>query len=209
MKNISITRALSELKLLDQRIEQATRKNFIGITTGKFPVRGYDTQKDFDTETKGNLQRVESLIKERQSIKSAIVLSNAKTNVVIGGNTMTVAEAIEQKQSIVYRKNLLNQLSHQVNTADRTIKDHNRNQESKLQSLLETMYGKATDRKDKNDNIEATTKSFWETQGANAADPCKLNEVVEKLSDEINAFESEVDFTLVESNTVTKIEVAD
>ena len=47
------------------------------------------------------------LISRRNKIKSAIIMSNAKTVVEVAGKQMTVAEAIDKKSSIEYEKELL------------------------------------------------------------------------------------------------------
>ena len=104
---MSIHQALSELKLLDSRIERAINSGrFIGtkkLVESKVS-QTRTTVKDFNVSAKADLESVRALIERRSEIKSKIVASNAKTKVTIGGTKYTVAEAIERKSSISYEE---------------------------------------------------------------------------------------------------------
>lgn len=56
--------------------------------------------------------KVMGLISYRHKIKALVVQSNACTKVIVGKEEMTVAEAIERKQSIQYEKDLLEVMQH-------------------------------------------------------------------------------------------------
>lgn len=102
MESISITRALSELKLLDKRILKGIKDaDFLSYEINKKNVL-----KTF--EPKEQLQSVEDLIARRSTLKSKIMESNASTKVKIAGKEMLVIEAIEMKETIQYKKQLLN-----------------------------------------------------------------------------------------------------
>ena len=63
-----------------------------------------------ESRAKADYQSIEALIKRRNAIKSAIVVSNATTKIEVAGVKMTVAEAIERKTSISYDIQLLDKL---------------------------------------------------------------------------------------------------
>ncbi|MCP4369761.1 MAG: hypothetical protein GY797_16855, partial [Deltaproteobacteria bacterium] len=108
---MTISRALAELKLLDKRIRGTIEKGtFAGLAQGKKSITGYETNDEFIKTAKSSIQSAQDLIKRRQAIKSAIVNSNAKTEVTIADKKMSVAEAIERKSSIEYEKLLLQKL---------------------------------------------------------------------------------------------------
>ena len=89
---ISVTRALAEVKSLNDRIEKATRGSvFVSITTGGKVTNGGDLQATSNA-LKANLQSVNDLIDRRNLVKGAIIRSNAVTNVTINGLEMSVAE---------------------------------------------------------------------------------------------------------------------
>ena len=97
-EKMTIHKALCELKTLDARITKC-----IGETEYVFAnkhsndkVNGM-TVAAYCDEIKSGYQRVTDLIKRRDAIKRAVVLSNAVTKVTVGGKEYTVAEAIEMK----------------------------------------------------------------------------------------------------------------
>lgn len=198
-EKISITRALSELKLLDKRINKLIENSiFIDYT-----INGKTSE---DTYTpKEDLQAINDLIDRRKSIKSGIMMSNASTMVTIGGKEMTVIDAIEMKSSIVYKKMLRSKLHVQWNSTLADIQDINDNVEVRLDKLLQANFGKES--KTKDSETEAISKPFLDRNRAVLSDEIGVKDVYNKLDDEIDKFESEVDFTLSESNSTTFIEV--
>ena len=116
---MSIHQALSELKLLDNRIERAISSGrFIGT---KKLVESKVSQtrtsvKEFNERAKADLDSVRALIERRSAIKSKIVASNATTKVIIGGTEYTVAEAIERKELQLDAIEKLRQLRNEVMT---------------------------------------------------------------------------------------------
>lgn len=53
--------------------------------------------------------------------------------------------------------------------------------------------------------MEKSRRLFLERLEPNLIDPSNLRQVITELDETIDMFETEVDFTLSESNTVTKI----
>lgn len=204
---ITITRALAELKLLDKRIQRSINDSVLaGYTVGKKIMTGFNSVEEIEQRAKSDYQSIQDLIKRRNDIKGAIVVSNATTRVEIAGNTMTVAEAIERKSSIDYDKMLLNRLrstySSIVNQVDRV----NEEVKNRLDRQLEVLYGK--EGKSKAIENEELTKAFKEDNEAKMIDSLNLKNRIEKLTKDIEDFETEVDFVLSESNTITRIDVA-
>ncbi|MND95959.1 hypothetical protein D3C80_882280 [compost metagenome] len=205
MTQISITRALAEVKQLNDRIERGTRSTvFITTTVGGKMQSGQDK----DTVTgvlAGNLQSVQALIARRKVLKSAVVRSNAITEVVINSSKMTVAEAIERKASIQLEKNLLTTLRQQLAQVQGHIERGNVQMQARLDSMILTAVGK--DRKATEDEIDAISKPFVASNKTEALDPSNLPEVVRKLEADIEGFELEVDFALSESNARTTVAI--
>lgn len=204
MSTMSIQRGLSELKLLDKRISSSmSGATFVSITIGNKPVVGYKDNDAFKEDALSKYQQVTDLINRRNSIKSAIVKANATTEVKIGEEVMTIAEAIERKTSIQYEKDLLRNMKYQYVNA---INDYNHKEDlfkSKLDKHLETLYGNEGKAVIK-DNKEAI-KPFLELNEPNFIDPIDLKKKIEELEMSIHIFESEVDFILSEINVKTDI----
>ncbi|MED4531716.1 hypothetical protein ABET51_22235 [Metabacillus fastidiosus] len=203
---MSITRALAELKLLDKRIQSTMKTTpFISFAVGDKPVNGFATTKEFEDKAKSTYQSTLDLIKRRNIIKSAIVLSNATTSVEIAEEKYTVAEAIERKTSIEYEQKLLEKMKREFAATTRQVEDINDEVKEQLDRQLEILYGREA--KLKVDESNELTKSYREKHEAKTVDPLKLRDTYEKLEKRIDEFLTEVDFVLSTSNTLTEIEV--
>ncbi|QNO00587.1 hypothetical protein QGX17_gp122 [Pseudomonas phage phiPsa381] len=204
MTQISVTRALAEVKALNDRIEKATRQaTFISVTVGGKVPNGSDLQATTNT-IRANLQSVQDLIARRQAVKGAVVRSNAVTEVVINGVTMTVAEAIERKGSIDKERTLLAVLQQQLNQNRVAVERNNVTMNQKLDMMIQTAVGK--ERKATEEELEAISKPYTASNITAPLDPNGLEAVIAKLESEINGFVFEVDFVLSEANAKTLIE---
>lgn len=195
---ISITRALTELKTLDKRIQKA-------IDSGSFvSYQGQFYKPDEQTRSaQANFQSITDLLERRKKIKSSIVMCNAVTKVTICGKEMTVAEAIETKSSIKHLENLLNRLKAQFAQANKTVEQLN----DKVRRDLEGKT-KMTNEKDegKIDLVEFST-TYMDMHGVKLYDPIKISSKIEEIETYVTGFKSEVDFVLTEKNSTTFIEV--
>lgn len=204
MTEISVTRALAQVKSLNDRIQRATAQAFVSNTTGGKHPSGKAAQ-EVGELLKANLQSVQALIEQRNALKGAIVRSNAVTTVEIAGVTRTVAEAIERKTSIALEQALLNTLrqqqAQQVSVVERT----NVQVAQRLDQLIQTAVGK--DRQVSAADLAAITGPFEAQNKAEVLDPNDLTKVIESLAADIDAFLLEVDFALSEVNATTKVTV--
>ena len=92
------------------------------------------------------------LIRNRNTLKAAIVKSNAITYLEIGDKTMTVAEAIERKNSIQYEKDLLLAMKAQYASATVTVNKENTKVDNKVDELIQSFVSRDTTKKfDKNE----------------------------------------------------------
>ena len=148
MRKISITEALNELKLYDSKITKAiTNATFCGAAKKSSDKVGVVKKEDFDERAKASYQSVTDLIANRNSLKSAIVKSNAITEVTVADKVMTVAEAIERKNSIEYDETLLNEMKRQYANATATVDKENKKVDAQIDKLLETFTGRDSDKK--------------------------------------------------------------
>lgn len=208
MRKISITEALNELKLYDSKITKAiTNAKLAGATKKSSDKIGVVKKEEFIERAKASYQSVTDLIANRNSLKSAIVKSNAITEVTINGKTMTVAEAIERKNSIEYDEQLLNAMKTQYVTATSSVDKENKKVDTKVDELIQTLVGKDSDKKIEKDAIEAIEKPYREKNEWELVDPIKIFDEMLKLEAEIDGFNNEVDTRIVLSNATTFIEV--
>lgn len=203
---ITITEALSQLKVLDSRINKEIQsQNPIAVCqVGKLPT-GFSSIDEFNSNAKSKSKSVLDLIKLRNSIKSEIVKSNALTEVTISGIVYTVAGAIERKNSINYEKELLIQYTSLYNKTLSNQETLTNTAQTKLDSLITATFGK--DSKVDPENIKSISDQFWKQNEIKLCDPLKLLDVINTMSNNIEEFISNVDVQLTISNSTQFIEV--
>lgn len=202
---ISVTRALAQIKSLDARITEATAGNAFITYQINGKTAGGSKVSEVETVLKANLQSVKDMITQRQALKATVVASNAVTMVEIAGCTMTVAQAIERKTSIQQERALLQQLKVQFLRASKEVENGNQQMQVRLDKLIETAVGK--DRKVDQAEIAAIVEPFKAANEVKLVDPAGIQQVIQELENNINAFMTEVDYALSEINAVTHIHV--
>ncbi|MGE7912067.1 hypothetical protein [Lysinibacillus xylanilyticus] len=205
-KKLSIHRALTELKMLNNRIEAATNEVSLVLANRKSngKINGVEIQ-EYEKQMQASYDKVVSLVDYRNRIKAQVVESNAKTKVIVGKEEMTVAEAIERKQSIQYEKELLEVMQQQYRSAINTVAKENDALPAKLETYLVNILGN----KDKQspEEVKLHTETFMKRNEYELIDPMNVKKKIETLSNRIEEFESEVDAVLSESNATIFIEV--
>jgi len=197
---ISVTQALSELKLLRKRIESVT--NNAVFTTLKKASDMVDAVK-FSTQATASYQSFTDLVARYNGLKSAIVISNATTKVTIGGTMYTVADAVERKRSIELEKGLMNLMKRQHTITMAEYERHQQMEQQRVDRLLTTEL--ANDAKTNVEVVQQLTATFLAQNKATVLDPLNLSEKIEALGKSIEDFETQVDYTLSESNGRTMI----
>lgn len=209
---MSITRALNEVKLLDAKIQKKINgTQFIDSKMAK--AKNVNSSQmdadDFINEVKSSMQSINDLIKRRKEIKSKIVESNASTVIEVAGKKMTVADAIERKTSVGIERCLLSKMERDLRETNSFVSTKNEQLEDKIERFVSSLVG--SDKKDV--SLVKTANELAENTRKNEEfkfiDPLNLKNVVEELSNEILEFESNVDFVLSESNSITTIEIED
>lgn len=201
---MSITQGLAELKLLQKRINKGLDgASWMALNTKTKKVDEEALKKRATSE----YQSFMDLVKRRDSIKRAIVLANANTNVVIGKKwTGTVAEAIEHKTSLAFKKLLLEKMKETILDVEREHTNAVEETTSRLDRLLSSELGK--DVKTNPETIASLTASFQESNKVVVLDPLDLRSKARDLEEEIDAFETNVDWVLSEINSKTMIKLS-
>lgn len=207
---ITVTRALAELKLLDSRIlKEIKQASFLDLSREREKGKALQSGKTIDEFMKNaqaSWDAIQELLKRRDSMKSAIVISNVNTKLKIGNVEMTVAEAIDRKNTISYRQSLHTQLTRQYSSLMSQVESHSANLDQQVTKMLEANLGK--DVKASTDDYKFIAKPFIEANEVKMVDPLKVDEKIKALGTEIEEFLKDVDFALSESNARTEIEVA-
>jgi len=207
-RRISITEALTELKLYDQKINKAlSSAYFVGGKKKSSNIVSIFKLENFEANAKASYQSVSDLIENRAKLKSAIVQSNATTMVEIAGKKYTVAEAIERKNSIMYDKMLLQTMKAQWGEANIKVEKENNRVDAQVDKMLETFLGKDSEKKVSEADLNAISEPYRAKNEWELVDPLNLFAKIQALEADIDAFEADVDVRLSISNSVTYIDV--
>jgi len=206
-EKMTIHKALAELKIIGDRINNSiSTATFIKANKHSNEKINGVPIKEFIPQIQGSWDKSNDLIKRRNAIKRAVVLSNATTKVKVGIEEFTVAEAIEMKNTgMQYKKELLSMLNKQYVEAIRiTEKENGETLQSKAENYVIGLYG-SKEGKVNSEEIENTKKQFVVNNTFELVDPIKVREKIDNLEKEISEFETEIDSALSCSNSLTEI----
>ncbi len=201
-QTMSVCQGLAELKMLDKRIRKFEYAiQWADVSTKIHPVDAEKLRRVAESE----FQSYMDLVKRRDTIKKAIVVANAATQVKIGSWEGSVAEAIEHKSSISYKKTLVDMMRTCFLSAKAKLEEEQKATNDRLDRLLQSELGK--DVRTNPETIQAITNSFRENNKVEFVDPLGLEKRIKELDEEIEAFETNVDWVLSEANGRTMIQV--
>lgn len=211
MSQISITRALAEIKKLTETIgTDISAAKYCYVTKGlgdKQTVNGTSRKaEDLSAEIKANFQSITDKIARRSKLKNLVAVSNALTIVNIGGRDMTVAEAIERKMAIQFDQALYNHVRGQYAQSVALVERNNLALDEQVEKAVQGAYA--------NDKGTVTVEQYNAVAEPRRAmnlaavlDPIGIEGWQAKKQAEVNDFLMEVDFVLSESNAKTQVEV--
>lgn len=211
MKNekMTIHRGLAELKLIDSKIEKAISLiEPTGIMQLCKLVNGFHKKEDFEAEAKAKFQSVIDLITRKNKIKSAIVATNGITTINIAGVKMTIADAINFKSVIIFKKNLIDTLLKKHNSIKSKFTIDNEKVNNVALENAKIMIGKQGDDRVKptDEDVKNIIEPFVKRNEFHLVDPLEVEKLTEILQNEISNFEVEIDAILSEINAITFIE---
>ena len=212
MEKMTVHKALAELKTMDDRISNAISSTTF-VLAAKHSAEKINGVKvdDFKDKMRSGYQKVTDLIKRRDAMKRAVVLSNAVTKVQIGDKSLTVAEAIEAKNhGMEFKSKLLSAMSRAYTQAQSELtRNGGEALEKKAeQYVLAVIAAQPKDSKMSvdSDAMKALRQTYIENNTYDLLDPLDIAKVMEALDAEINEFNAEVDAALSVSNALTVIE---
>lgn len=209
-ETMTVHKALKELKTIDSRISKEI-SNFTSVFANKHSNKKYKgiSINEQCENMKSQYDKINSLISRRNAIKKAVSYSNAITNVKINDIEYSVAEAIEMKNSGIDNKYaLLCHIRDQYANAKSEIDMNNGEAlDKRADNYVISIYG-ASDKKNISDEVNEVRNKFVEMQSMELVDPLNVNDIIDKLENEINDFVIEVDSALSVSNALTEIEVS-
>ena len=211
MTTMSITRALTRAKTIEKQLARLVESQFV-VTLMKREVDDEsDVYQDNLKMTKSNFDQFNDLFAELNNIKAAVRKSNEVTKVVIGGEELTVADALVYKNTIVYRNNFLDRITRENRNAESRVEQSKISADTKFASVRENLI-KNSQGQDVSEDYLKTVLTEEERRLKKAIVEVKVsginnvNEYIEAERKRIDTFIEEVDYVLSESNATTIIE---
>lgn len=208
-ERMTIHKALSELKILDSRIDKAIQEEIFckANKASNDSIAGIQID-DYRDLIKARHQRTQDLIYRRNAIKRAVVMSNAVTKVVIDNAEYTVAEAIEMKNhGMDYHRQMLKLMQLRLATAKSAIeKENGQALQDRVDNYIIALYGQK-ESKTNADEIAKVKAEFIRNNSFELIDPLNIESEINGLTEYISRFDSEVDSALSVSNALTGIEI--
>lgn len=216
MMEITIHRALSQLKTTQARIEDKFEKDiYVSSTIGKTNMAEGRPVDAVKREILANFDSMQQLLKNYQTLKLAIIRSNSgiteeSTNIKTGmveGMELTVAEGIAiQKYVLPLESQFVRRLENQLNNAKRTIEMTNSQANTEITSVLEALSNKDSKNLDPS-QVNTITEAYQQNKFRQLVDPLDLADKIRKLRDKLDALSVGVDAFLSESNAISHINV--
>ena len=205
----TVSRGLIQLKRLDDRINKGISNIEKFVISNKKKensvLNGTYTKNDYIEKIKSEWQSLNDLMELRKEIKSAIVISNATTKVVVAGKEYTVADAIERKNSILkYENNIIKKMNEVYNLVLTATDLKNKLVEENACNL----FGQQINNKKDEVNRVKMINTYVDLNKWELVDPINLKELKETLNKEVQDFLSEIDSVLTESNAITIIDIS-
>jgi len=203
MTTQSITRSLVELKTLDEKITKLTSEGLFMSFKTKSKNSGI-TEDEFSRTANESFVNLNRMIQKRDLIKHLILESNLVARVTIAGREMSVAAAIEFKNTIEYKSRLLEVLKRQRKTVLAEQEAHKVRLQAKIDDNIKIICGKE---KPDASVIATVTDGITKSDPIEVFDPLNLEVLIRTMEEDVLNFRANVDFALSESNATTQITI--
>ena len=212
MATYTITRALSRVNALQDKLNKAREQDYI-VTINTIKLQTTEAQ-DLLKTLKGNMQSVLDIKNEILKIKLKIQESNLTTKIEVAGKEMSVREAIETKYLLEnYFTYISNTMQTQMLNAKRKLvqaqQDIEMQQAIAVQDITKSL-GKELSSSEIEERAKLTIQLTKETKELSILSFDGINNAEDSFKTfeaSIRNFLEEVDYVLSESNATTTIEV--
>lgn len=209
MPSVTITRALSKIKILTDMINNDII-NHIFITTVPNSMLGSEEHTNLVKSLTSSHTSLEDKIKEIVKLKRLIAESNLTSYLEVSGKRVSVTEALAMKETMEFYSRFMITLRKQNNRSAEEVTHTN-------MRIAQAIAGNTSDISSnsdiKNEDLEKrlalNAKQLQESMGIKVVSATKETpeQLIESIKDYYNDFVSEIDYLLSEHNAVTTIEL--
>ena len=205
---VTLHRAISEQKILTDRIEKATNsaKFVLYKKVNDTTVNGLDLEKVKESLT-SELTQIEDLYKRREAIALAISEANSIHKIKVKDKEYTIAQALALKNLIFIKKDLVRKLREKL-VLNTTLVER-LNAEAHKEAMAFAQKDTAAGKGELNAQLKAKYDVIYDSGKAELVDPNGVADLIKELEADIEFFEKEISFALVEKNATVTIEIAD
>lgn len=204
-KELTLTRALVELKLYDSKIQKAINE----LRPTSFSVNGVvvdyrQTSEEFTNNYNSQIQKIRDLRNNKSLLKNALMEANASTKVKIGNKEYTILEALNKKADIQIENEIVRVLKQSVVSSNNRISDITDQIESNIE---QTINSKSASSGNQSKDYIQSVRDSYKSQLPQPVNIEQVEKLILEKEAEITEFLAEVDFALSEVNATTKITV--
>lgn len=209
MPSVTITRALSKIKILTDMINNDIKNN-VFITTVPNSMLGSEEHTTLVKTLTSSHTSLEDKIKEIVKLKRLIAESNLTSYLEVSGKRVSVTEALAMKETMEFYSRFMITLRKQNNRSAEEVTHTN-------MRIAQAIAGNTSDISSnsdiKNEDLEKrlalNAKQLQESMGIKVVSATKETpeQLIESIKDYYNDFVSEIDYLLSEHNAVTTIEL--
>jgi hypothetical protein len=202
-KTITVTEAIKELSILDDRIKKASLRPMVMVERADGQVLYPEGTSITKEDILSNAQSYFDLLTYRDALRTAILNSNNSSK--LSGFDMTVAAAIDMKNRIATLRSYANSINQQVLMAHRVA-----NKADDFKNAQITQSIASIQNQDSSSYIEAINKAKTEIEARYATTlnvPVEIQEHYNTRNDSLDNFEHNIDVALNLHNAQTELTV--
>lgn len=205
MKELTLTRALAELKLLDSKISKAIQElKSVSYSVNNIVPEFRVTSDEFKANYNSQMQSIQDLRNNKVILKNALMKANAETKVTIGGKEYTILEALNRKTDISTESLLVQTMKKQLSASIANVNSINNSIESNIEN---TIRSKSASSGNQSKDYIQTVRDSYKPQMPELVNADVVEKLIKDKEEEISEFIAEVDYALSEINAITKIKV--
>jgi hypothetical protein len=205
MAQMSLTRVLSEIKSIEQKIVQLPVVVGIGVEK-TLKVEGEScTIEEFKRTSQSRFDAWMGLSSRLVKLRVARNLANATTKVIVAGKPMTIDEAIAMKALLNIQKQAVEGFKSQISKVDLHItKADNEVKAAMEKSVQATITSSAPLSQEQ---VKLFQDMYQNSLGKVLAIGDAVKPAIKNLEEYIASFTAEIDYVLSEANASTKVDV--
>lgn len=201
VKKINLTRLLSEIKLIDSKIDSKSDR-LVPVAfkvNNKIEARTPVSDKDYKEKVQSESDTIEHLFELKTRLKSLLIATNNSTKVNFQGKSWSISDLIVKKDYIISEKQYYTTILNRIIRAETDMDNFNKRVHQESLNIIKP---------DTPAEIAAKlSKSYEDVNKRTLYDPLHLKEKCIAKLEEIEEFQSNVDDELSVVNAMTTVEV--